>query len=555
MINFTKQHPNIKLANNNFKFFVVSFFIILNLLVFNINTLAQNPNNNNIYQAPQTINKPLPIAPKPNYAPTQVQAVPNNIQPPAKTAPTPAVPTPTSPSPSSTIPNQPTPNNINQNSATETNNLSKNDYFKSKISQAKPKKRIIKKNNPKKIIQPKFSDPFKENPNLNFEDKPKIKENSYELNQFEDEPQKPFNNRNKKPFKNPEIESKKFYINPENYNYQDEQNAKWLSYDQDNMTQEKSNVIDKNKDDDFNKKYNDIKKSEISNKNESPNLTQNKITPKINNHQIKLAVENLKGEFVFIDYENLKIHEKSKNKINNLLLSKIELENHFFSRIFRANLSFAGSLNSSKKSKYTKIFISESDQITAKDFSTSSNNFKELNFLSSFQIFKDYLRFNLGYKYNNLKFDESNYLEITSSNLINSLLDTNNSKNPAVKNHSFNVKSKIPFIGIELKVPVIPNFTNLKISTNYSNKASIDNKIFSRTDNKLFKTNFKNAKFFNLGIEIENKITQNLTLNLNYNLQRINLIKSKIENVESYKLNSGLSSKFSTFGLNLGYNF
>ncbi|MFM8185788.1 MAG: hypothetical protein ACKN9I_02535, partial [Alphaproteobacteria bacterium] len=189
-------------------------------------------------------------------------------------------------------------------------------------------------------------------------------------------------------------------------------------------------------------------------------------------------------------------------------------------------------------------------------FSTSSNNFKELNFLSSFQIFKDYLRFNLGYTYNNLKFDESNYLEITSSDSqTENLLNTNNPKIPAVKNNNFNVKSKIPFIGIELKVPVIPNFTSLKISTNYSNKASINNKIFSRTDNKLLKTSFKNAKFFNIGIELENKITQNLTLNLNYNFQRINLIKSKIENIDDKKLNYGLSSKFSTFGVNLGYNF
>jgi len=578
---FKKKYQNF-INFSYIKFFILGFFLILNLLFFNIQAHAQSTNNNIAYKVPQPNAQPSQIAPKPNYAPIAPAVKPNNIptKVQAPSAPTPSVQAPSAPTPSQAIPNQPTQPSNNSNAGIEIKNLPQNDYFGPKIGKSKAKKRVIKKIINQKIVKTDSVNQL--DSDLNLEKKSTLDKNYKKSLQIEQEStQKIIKNDNRLKYNNEieqestqkiikndnrlkyndEIESKKYYINTENYNFKDEKNAKWLSYEPDNAVQEKFIITDKNSvEDDFIKKYNNDNPIDNFNNDENQNLnsikTPSKTLKKVNNHQIKLAVENLNGKFVFNKYSDSKNSEKTKNKINNLLLSKIELENHFFDRIFRTNLSFAGSLNSAKKSKYTKISINDSDQISAKDFSTSSNNFKELNFLSSFQIFKDYLRFNLGYTYNNLKFDESKYLEITSSDSqTENLLNTNNPKNPAVKNNNFNVKSKIPFIGIELKVPVIPNFTSLKISTNYSNKASINNKIFSRTDNKLLKTSFKNAKFFNLGIELENKITQNLTLNLNYNFQRINLIKSKIENIDDKKLNYGLSSKFSTFGVNLGYNF
>ncbi len=525
-------------TNINTKTLFSGFFLISQLLAFNIEAKAQNPNNN-IYQAPQAINQPSPIAPKPNYAPIPAVNVQNPPSPPVYNPPALAPSNPTI----APVQNQPSvANNPTPANESEIKNLPKNDYFGPKIAKPKIKKKIVKK------IAPIVKNPDSKN------------ENSVDLDPFK----KPIENANQTQNndkiikKNMEIESKKYDINPNNYYYRDEKNANWLSYEKENISDDKFIIIDKNPvQDDFNKKYHDDLIIDNSKNQNQPIPTKTK--EKVNNNQIKFGLENLNGEYVYNFYSNSRLINTNKNQIKNLLMSKIELENHFFSRLLRTNLSFSKSLNSANKSKFYQYNSSNPNnpqQITEKYLSTTSNNYKEFNFLSSIQLFQDYIRLNLGYRYNQLIFDEYNFQTISSSSIANgNFLDVITNKNPVKRNGNFNTKYKIPFVGLEIKFPIIAKITNFKISSAYSNRASIANRIIDRDLNTTQKTNFKNAKYFNLGLELENKISKNFTINLNYNFQKINLAKSKVKIIDNSKDNNGLSSKFSSFGINLGYKF
>ncbi|MFM6972051.1 MAG: hypothetical protein ACKOXJ_00305, partial [Alphaproteobacteria bacterium] len=57
----------------------MEFFLILNLLFFNIQAHAQSTNNNIVYKVPQPNAQPSQIAPKPNYAPIAPAVKPNNV--------------------------------------------------------------------------------------------------------------------------------------------------------------------------------------------------------------------------------------------------------------------------------------------------------------------------------------------------------------------------------------------------------------------------------------------------------------------------------------------
>jgi len=537
-----QNHKNSKL---NLIFF--SFFLILQFLLYNIQAKGQNTNNN-IYQVPQPSNKPAPSVPKANYAPIPT-ANPQNPTPQPTYNPT------TSVAPVAPAINNSTNNGTKPVIQAEIKNLPKNDYFGPKIGKPKAQKKIIKKipklpkNNDSKNINYPDLDPLKR-PN---KDNKKI--DSYYP---EENPKNQLRYDNKPTKKNLEIESKKYDINPDSYYYRDEKNAKWLSYENENIPEEKFIITDKNPiQDDFNKKYNDDLIIDNSKNNNQPII--DKINEKVNNYQIKFGLENLNGEYIYNYYNKSKLTNTSKNQIKNLLMSKIELENHFFSRFLRTDLSFSKSLNSANKSKfyqYSNTNPENPQQVTNKNFSTTSNNYKEFNFLSSLQIFQDYIRFNLGYKYNQLIFDESNFQTISSSNINNgNILDQITNINPIKKNLNFNTKYKIPFVGLEIKFPIIAKISNLKISSAYSNRASIVNRLVDRNSNTTHNANFKNAKYLNFGLELENTISKNLTINLNYNFQNINLTKSKAKLILELPKNNGISSKFSSYGINLGYKF
>ncbi|MFM7702430.1 MAG: hypothetical protein ACKO6C_03110 [Alphaproteobacteria bacterium] len=309
----------------------MEFFLILNLLFFNIQAHAQSTNNNIVYKVPQPNAQPSQIAPKPNYAPIAPAVKPNNVptKVQAPSAPTPSVQAPSAPTPSQAIPNQATQPSNNSNAGIEIKNLPQNDYFGPKIGKSKAKKRVIKKIINQKIVKTDSVNQL--DSDLNLEKKPTLDKNYKKSLQIEQEStQKIIKNDNRLKY-NDEIESKKYYINTKDYNFKDENNAKWLSYEPDNAVQEKFIITDKNPvEDDFIKKYHNDNPIDNFNNDENQNLnsikTPSKTLKKVNNHQIKLAVENLNGEFVFNKYSDSKNSEKTKNKINNLLLSKIELK-------------------------------------------------------------------------------------------------------------------------------------------------------------------------------------------------------------------------------------
>ncbi len=540
-----QNHKNSKL---NLIFF--SFFLILQFLLYNIQAKGQNTNNN-IYQVPQPSNKPTPSVPNANYAPIPTTNPQNPTPQPTYNQPSPVVQVAKTTNKSTTQETNP----INPSPVIdgEIKNLPKNDYFGPKIGKPKAQKKIIKKipklpkNNDSKNINYPDLDPLKR-PN---KDNKKI--DSYYP---EENPKNQLRYDNKPTKKNLEIESKKYDINPDSYYYRDEKNANWLSYEKENISDDKFIIIDKNPvQDDFNKKYHDDLIIDNSKNQNQPIPSKNK--EKVNNNQIKLGLENLNGEYIYNYYNKSKLTNTSKNQIKNLLMSKIELENHFFSRLLRTNLSFSKSLNSANKSKfyqYNNANINNPQQITEKYFSTTSNNYKEFNFLSSVQVFKDYIRLNLGYRYNQLIFNEYNFQTISSSNINNgSFLDVITNKNPVKRNGNFNTKYKIPFVGLEIKFPIIAKITNFKISSAYSNRASIVNRLVDRNSNTTDNANFRNAKYLNFGLELENIISKNLTINLNYNFQNINLPKSKAKLILELPKNNGISSKFSSYGINLGY--
>jgi len=586
--NFTNPCFNLSTLKFFFNIFIICFFLLLNILSNNV--FAQNQNSN-IYQPAPAPNyqaqNPPSIAPKPYYPPIPNKPTPNNNnlnqQAPSQVAITPSPTTNSATNQAPQVPNDQTQNVAVTNSAPqisagfEIKQLPKNDYFGPKIGNSKPKRKVIKTSKPKfnPNAETNKINNMANNLEQNFKISSQKKSNSNKLNTqnnnveiFNEEDRFSTHNSHKKTnrnIKNSEIDAKKYDINPHNYHFIDQRNAQWLSFDSQNSNiKNDENFIVADKipiEDDFKQKYHNDLIIDNVNKATPQNFHSRIIitTPKISNHNVKLGIAKLNGEYIHKSLSNSSVSNYSKNQIKNLLISNFALENHFFSRILRTNLAFSKSITSANKSKSNQDNYSNpnnTQQVTGKILSNSSNNFLDLKLSSSFQIYQDYFRFNLGYKYNQLRFEESTLTSITSSNIASgNILDTTQNHNPVKVNRKFNAKYKIPFIGLEIKLPIIPKITTLKISSNYSNKASITNKILDIDHNLSTKTNFRNAKFYDIGIELENKISKNFTLNLNYNLQKINLVKSKTKIIDGVNEGNALSTKFSNLGINIGYNF
>ena len=321
-------------------------------------------------------------------------------------------------------------------------------------------------------------------------------------------------------------------------------------------------------------------KKEASNflkKDEIKNRSLYKNEEEIYKHSFIISLDKVNGMADEIVYDGAKKMSHLEWDIKNLKMLSLGF-NSQFSDGFGARIKFSNAINNGDGKMVDYDWIGKDPQGNDYDGNKNHANWTHRSFsdvkiqkaqqfdiAGSYNLYKDELKFNLGYKYDRFK-----WRDYCGSYIYSSLDDNDqiivfrdqvgnfNGERGITYEQTFNT----PYIGLEYQKELFDKEIYGNIFGNYSNLVYAHDTDIHHLTNYKFDEYFKNGKYYNWGANIFGKVKENIYLGVGYEYvyypeNRGYTIMQDLDTGESYKYedSAGIINKFSKISLNLKYNF
>ena len=313
------------------------------------------------------------------------------------------------------------------------------------------------------------------------------------------------------------------------------------------------------------KKLSQKKSLKISEKNEINNKALTKNEEEFYKHSLTISLDRVNGIADEIVYDGAKKLSHLEWDIKNLKMLSLGLNSQFFNG-FGARIKFATAINNGdgKMVDYDWVGDNFDGNIDHNNWTHRSiSNVKiqkaqQFDIAGSYNLYKDELKFNLGYKHDRFKWRDYGgsfiYSEFGFRDYVGNFDDE--------RGITYEQTFKTPYIGLEYQKELFDKEIYANIFGNYSNLVYAHDTDIHHQRNLKFDEYFKNGKYYNWGANIFGKVKENIYLGLGYEYTYYPentgyTIIQDLETKESYISydSAGIRNKFSKISLNLKYNF
>lgn len=312
--------------------------------------------------------------------------------------------------------------------------------------------------------------------------------------------------------------------------------------------------------------------SNFSKKDEINNKSLNQNEEEIYKHSFIISLDKVNGMGDEIVHDGAKKISHLEWDIKNLKMFSLGF-NSQFSNGFGARIKFSTAINNGdgKMVDYDWIGKNYDGNINHANWNHRSisdvkiQKAQQFDIAGSYNLYKDELKFNLGYKYDRFKWRDYGGSYIYSS------LDEN--YEPIAfrdqvgnfnfqRNITYEQNFRTPYIGLEYQKELFDKEIYGNIFGNFSNLVYAHDIDIHHQRNLKFDGYFNNGKYYNWGANIFGKVKKNIYLGVGYEYvyypeNRGYKILKDLDTNESYRNDdsAGIINKFSKISLNLKYNF
>ena len=308
------------------------------------------------------------------------------------------------------------------------------------------------------------------------------------------------------------------------------------------------------------------KSLKISQENEVKINSLNENEGEIYKHSLTVSLDKVSGKADEIVYQDGKKISHLEWDIKNLKMLSLGF-NSQFSDGFGARIKFSNALNNGngKMVDYDwdgDNFDGNINHANWTDRSISDvkiQKAQQFDIAGSYNLFKDEVKFNFGYKYDRFKWRDYGGSFIYSENGGYRNYIGNFSVERGI---TYQQTFKTPYIGLEYQKELFDKKLYANIFGNYSNLVSAEDEDIHHQRNLKFNEYFTNGEYFNWGANISGKIKENIYLGAGYEFvyypeNRGYMIVHDLNTNNSYRYDdsAGIRNKFSKISVNLKYNF
>ena len=313
------------------------------------------------------------------------------------------------------------------------------------------------------------------------------------------------------------------------------------------------------------KKISQKKLLKISEKNEVNNKDLTKNEEEFYKHSLTISLDRVNGKADEIVYNGAKKLSHLEWDIKNLKMFSLGLASQFFDG-FGARIKLSTAINNGDGRMIDYDWIGKNydgniDHNNWTDRSISDvkiQKAQQFDIAGSYNLYKDELKFNLGYKYDRFKWRDYGGSYIYSKFGFRD--DVGNFEDE--RGITYQQTFETPYIGLEYQKELFDKNIYANIFGNYSNLVYARGTDIHHQGNLKFDDYFKNGKYYNWGTSIFGKVKENIYLGLGYEFvyypeNRGYAIIQDLETKESYISydSAGIKNKYSKISLNLKYNF
>ena len=313
------------------------------------------------------------------------------------------------------------------------------------------------------------------------------------------------------------------------------------------------------------------KSLKTSQENKIKNKSLNQNEEEIYKHSFIISLDKVNGMADEIVYDGAKKMSHLEWDIKNLKMLSLGF-NSQFSDGFGARIKFSNAINNGDGKMVDYDWIGKDPQGNDYDGNKNHANWthrsisdvkiqkaQQFDIAGSYNLYKDELKFNLGYKYDRFKWRDygGSYIYSRNGGFRNYVGNFNDERGI-----TYEQTFKTPYIGLEYQKELFDKEIYANIFGNYSNLVYAHDADIHHQRNLKFDEYFKNGKYYNWGGNIFSKVKENLYLGLGYEYvyypeNRGYTIIKDLATGESYKYedSAGIINKFSKISLNLKYNF
>jgi len=303
-----------------------------------------------------------------------------------------------------------------------------------------------------------------------------------------------------------------------------------------------------------------LEKAEIKNKS----LNQNE--EEVYKHSFIISLDKVKGIADEIVYNGAKKVSHLEWDIKNLKMLSLGF-NSEFSDGFGARIKLSNAINGGNGGMVDYDWIGENYDGNLKHENWTDRSIsdvkiqkaQQLDIAGSYNLYKDELKFNLGYKYDRFKWRDygGSYIYSENGGFRNYVGNFNGKRGI-----SYEQNFETPYIGLEYQKELFDKKIYGNIFGNYSNLVYAHDTDIHHLKNYKFDEYFKNGEYYNWGANIFGKVKENIYLGIGYEYvyypeNRGYTIMKDLATNESYRYDNsaGIRNKFSKVSLNLKYNF
>ena len=307
------------------------------------------------------------------------------------------------------------------------------------------------------------------------------------------------------------------------------------------------------------------KSLKISKENEKNNQSLTKNEEEFYKHSLTISLDRVNGKADEIVYNGAKKLSHLEWDIKNLKMFSLGLASQFFDG-FGARIKLSTAINNGDGRMIDYDWIGKNydgniDHNNWTDRSISDvkiQKAQQFDIAGSYNLYKDELKFNLGYKYDRFKWRDYGGSYIYSKFGFRD--DVGNFEDE--RGITYQQTFETPYIGLEYQKELFDKNIYANIFGNYSNLVYARGTDIHHQGNLKFDDYFKNGKYYNWGTSIFGKVKENIYLGLGYEFvyypeNRGYAIIQDLETKESYISydSAGIKNKYSKISLNLKYNF
>jgi len=307
-------------------------------------------------------------------------------------------------------------------------------------------------------------------------------------------------------------------------------------------------------------------KNKIINPQEKIELSANKKKDEIYKHSLTASIGKLSGKADEIVYEGGKKLSHLEWDIKNLKMLSLGF-NSQINDLFEARINFSNALNGGNGRMVDSDWDGDGydgninrENWTDRSFSdVKIQKAQQFNIVGSFNIHKDELRFNVGYKYDRFKWRDYGGDYIYSKYDFRDDIGNFGGE----RGISYEQTFKTPYVGVEYKKELFDKKISANIFANYSNLVLAQAEDVHHARNLKFTDNFTNGEYINWGANILGKVKENIYLGFGYEFvyypenKGYTIIKDLTTN-ETERTeddSAGIRNKYSKISINLKYNF